>query len=476
MKKYDLVIIGTGSAMNLVEPYRDRNPRSRVAVIDKDPPGGICLNKGCVPSKLLLYPAELVRTVAKAAELGVEVKIGRIDFRGIMHRMRRSVHQEVDQIRKNLIGLKNLDYFPTTAQFTGPGRLQAGDTTLAGKTIVLCLGSRPHIPAISGLDGVAYLTSETVLGLDTLPGGIAIIGGGYIAAEYGHFFAAMGAAVTVVGRNLRFLPQEEPEVSEVAERVMSRHMTILTGHEATAVARAPQGGIQVLCRDMKNGAERRLEVDQILVAAGRESNSDLLHPERAGIRTDAKGWIVVDQYLRTTAPNVWALGDATGKYLFKHVANYESQILYYNAFLNEKIRTDFHAVPHAVFSHPEVAAVGMTEKEAVENFGADGILIGFHRYRDTTKGDAMALAAEDYFVKAIVQKDSRRILGAHIVGPQASVLIQEVVTLMYSESPTVVPITAGMHIHPALSEVVDRAFISLMAPDHYHHLLSEGRL
>ena len=171
--------------------------------------------------------------------------------------------------------------------------------------------------------------------------------------------------------------------------------------------------------------------DEILVASGRGPVNDILHPEKGGIKTDPKGWIIVNEYLETTQPNIWAFGDADGKYLFKHVANYESKIVFNNAIMKQKIKVDYHAVPYAVFSYPEIAGVGMGEKDALEKYGAENILIGFHKYEDTAKGQAMDV--KDYFVKIIFEESTDRILGAHIIGPYASILIQEIVNLMYTK-------------------------------------------
>jgi dihydrolipoamide dehydrogenase len=165
------------------------------------------------------------------------------------------------------------------------------------------------------------------------------------------------------------------------------------------------------------------------------------------------------------------LGDADGNFLFKHVANYEARIVYYNAVLNKNIKVDYHAVPHAVFTDPEIASVALREKEAVEKYGKDNVLIGFHKYADTAKGEAMARKYD--FAKVIVKRDNGKILGAHIIGPYASVLIQEIVNLMYTEKQSYEPLDDAMHIHPALSEVVARAFQFLMIPDQYHHYLEE---
>jgi len=209
--------------------------------------------------------------------------------------------------------------------------------------------------------------------------------------------------------------------------------------------------------------------DELLIATGRASLSDVLHPEKGGIKTDKQGWIVVDEYLQTSQPNVWALGDANGKYPFKHVANYEALVVYNNAVLGQKVKADYHAVPHAVFTYPEIASVGLREKEAIENMGEDTLLIGFFRYEDTAKGEA--IDAKDFFVKVIVERDGMKILGAHIIGPQASVLIHEIIPMMYTRDQSSIPLRDSMHIHPALSEVVERAFRSLMPPEHYHHIL-----
>lgn len=473
MKNYDLIIIGTGSGMNLVSPYLESHPGAKIAVIDKDPPGGICLTKGCIPTKMLVYPAEVVRQLDEVADLGIEVRIRKVDFKKIMQRMHRAVDPEIESIRSNLTAARNVDYFPHAAEFSDRYRIRAGGQEIQAPLILLCTGSRPAIPAIENLETVPYYTSDSILEIEECPASMAIIGGGYIAAEYGHFFSAMGARVTIVGRNPRFLPEEEPEVSALAAEKMAAHMKIMTGHEVVAVSKKSGGGLS-LQMTASDGGRRELEVDTILVATGRQSNSDLLKPQRSGIDTDPDGWIAVDERLETTCSNIWAFGDANGRHLFKHVANYEARIVYYNAILKETIKVDYHAVPHAVFSYPEIAAVGMREAEAIAAVGSDSLLVGFHRFWNTAKGEAMG--ARDYFVKLLVQRPAGKILGAHIIGPQASVLIQEIVALMYSGDQTVNPILYGMHIHPALSEVVERACSALMPVQQYREQMEKGML
>ena len=473
MQKYDLIIIGTGSGMNLVTPYLQEHPGSKIAVIDRDPPGGICLTKGCIPTKMLVYPAEVVRQLDEIAELGIEVEIKKIDFQKIMQRMHRSVDPEIESIRKSLQAAKEIDYYPHTANFIDRYQIKVDGRKITAPMIFLCLGSRPKIPAITNLENVPFYTSDSILNLEQVPRSMAIVGGGYIGAEYAHFFSAMGTAVTVIGRNSQFLPEEEPEVSALAREKMGAHIDIKTGHEVISVSQRSEDRKELHIKSQV-GAGSKLAVDAILVATGRQSNSDLLQPKHSGIEVDPGGWIVVDERLETTCPNVWAFGDANGRHLFKHAANYEARIVYYNAILKNNIKVDYHAVPHAVFTYPEIAAVGLGESGAIKMVGAENLLVGFQRYIDTAKGEAMG--AEDYFVKLLVQRPSGKILGAHIIGPHAAILIQEIVALMYSGDQTVNPILYGMHIHPALSEVVERACSGLMPVAQYQEQMQKGLL
>ena len=474
MKDYDLIVIGSGSAMNLVDPMLQRNPEMRVAVIDKDEPGGICLTRGCIPSKILLYPAELVRVIGEAGELGVDVELKRADFAKVMERMRKLIDADIESFRRGLSSSEYIDYYHAAAEFVAPYTLKVSGETIASKLIFLCTGSQAMIPPIEGLAGAGYITSDEAFRLKRLPSSIAIVGGGYIAAEFGHFFSAMGSEVTVLGRNPRFLPREEPEVSALAKSMLGRHMKIITNHEVKKAEKVDGGKKRLHAVDRGSGEETVVAAEEIMVASGRGPTTAILHPEKAGIRTTKEGWIEVDEYLQTSQPGVWAFGDADGRFLFKHVANYESQVVYYNAVLKRRVKVDYHAVPSAVFTYPEVASVGMREGEALEKFGEDGVLIGFYRYENTAKGEA--INAKGYFVKVVVEKGSLRILGAHIIGPYASILIQEIVNLMYTEKQDARPLMDSMHIHPSMTEVVDRAFSSLMEPHEYHLMMEHERL
>ncbi len=461
MKEYDLISIGTGSGMSIVTQVLNDDPSKDIAVIENEAPGGICLTRGCIPSKMLLYPAEVVNHIKDSSKFGINVDIKDIDFEQIMERMRDHVIPQSNQIGNNLKRSDDLDFYQDDAEFIDDYTIKVGNDKIKGDKIILGTGSRDFIPPIENVDNVDYLTSKTFLDMKELPESMMIVGGGYIAAEYGYFLSMMGSDVTIVGRNPQFIPSEEKEVSDLAKEKLSEYMDIKTGYEVKKVDE--RSDKKLTYAENKEGDKIKEKSDELLIAAGRRSNSDILRPEKSGIETTKGGWIKVDDYLETSKDNIWALGDATGKHMFKHVANYEAELVYYNGFTDMRRKVDYHAVPHAVFTHPEIASVGMKEEEAREDHD---ILIGYYGYENTAKGSAMEL--EDYFVKVIVEQESYKILGAHIIGPQASVLIQEIINLMYTDDKSAIPIFRGMHIHPSLSEVVDRAFSNLHSHEHNH--------
>ena len=336
MKEYDLIVIGTGSAMNIVDAMTRQNPSLKVAVIDKDEPGGICLTRGCIPSKILLYPAELTRTIERAGEFGISVEVKKIDFEWVMERMRTLIYKDISMIQEGLSHSENVDYYHSVAEFAAPYTLKVDNDLITSKMIILCTGSKPVIPNIKGIENIGYHTSDTILKINRLPTSIAVVGGGYVAAEYSHFFSAMGSKVTVIGRNPQFLPEEEPEISALAKRELKKHMRIITNHEVREAEQSATGEKKLVAVNRANGETIEIMAEEILVASGRGPNTDILHPEKAGINMDKEGWIIVNEYMETSQPNVWALGDADGKYPFKHVANYEALVVYYNAVLKRR--------------------------------------------------------------------------------------------------------------------------------------------
>jgi dihydrolipoamide dehydrogenase len=283
---------------------------------------------------------------------------------------------------------------------------------------------------------------------------MVIVGGGYIACEFAHFFEAMGTQVTVIQRNARLVPEEEPEISELLRTALARRMQVHTGTEATEVR---QNGslVTVTAKERSNGRQFEFTVRKVLIAAGRRPNADNLMVQNTGVRTNEKGFIVVDEYYETSKKDIWAFGDIIGKKMFRHTANHEAELVFHNAQHGKKSRMNYLTVPHAVFTWPEIASVGLTEAEAVKLMGRGEIMTGKALYTDVARGEAML--EREGFAKAVVHRKTGKVLGYHIIGPQASVLIQEVVNAMANDG-NLWSLAKGIHIHPALSEVVLKAF------------------
>jgi mycothione reductase len=444
-KTYDIVVVGSGSGGAIVQ--KALGGGAKVALVDKGPAGGTCLNSGCIPSKMLIAAADRVMDIEEAGRFGIAAKVERIDFASLVGGVRDHVAKERDRIAAELARLTGLDYYPARGEFVDGDTIDAGGTLIRGETVFLASGSRPLIPDIPGLEEAGYLTNESLLALDTAPQSLAIIGGGYIAAEYGHFFSAMGTEVTIVQRGDRLVPREEPEISKVLEEALGARMKILT-RTAVVEAGRTRDGCFVAGQPAGGGERVKIEAERILVAAGRRSNADLLRVDRAGIKTDARGFIEVDKYLETSRPRVWAIGDANGKAMFTHAANAQAEAVWHNAMHEKTSPMDHGIVPHAVFSRPQIASIGLTEARARERHD---VLVGTARYDQTAKG--LALRERQGFATAIVERTTFRLLGFHIVGPGASVLIQEVSNAM-ANGEAVDSIIRGYHIHPALSELV----------------------
>jgi mycothione reductase len=466
MKDYDIVIIGSGAGANLINDALEH--KKSVAFIDKGPMGGTCLNTGCIPTKMLTVPADRVMEVREAKRLGIDGSVRAVDFAAIMDRMRGHVAESRDRMQQAVEAAEEFDYYSGEARFTGERTLEVNGKALKGKAVFIVAGARPLIPAIRGIEGVEYLTNESALRLTALPESMVIVGGGYIAAELAHFFEAMGTRVTIVQRNRRLVPEEEPEVSELLRVSLGRRMQVHTG---TEVAEVRQTGRDVTVMAKEQGSGKQLEIvaSHLLLAAGRRPNTDNLAVANSGVKTDDKGYITVDEFYETSQKGVWSFGDIIGRKMFRHTANAESELVWHNYLHGKKSRMNYLTVPHAVFSWPEVASVGLTEAGARKLLGDNDVLVGKAMYSDVARGEAML--EKEGFAKAVVHRKTGKVVGFHIIGPQASVLIQEIVNAMAGDG-NIWSISKGQHIHPALSELVLKTFGRLQpvgGNEHHHH-------
>ena len=452
IKKFDVIVIGSGSGGEIVESALSHG--YSVAWIDKGPLGGTCLNVGCIPSKMLIYPADRIVEIQDAGKLGIKAEIYNIDFEAIISHMREPIKESHRFMETGLQNTDSFHYYKGEGYFIGNSTISINEERIKGEKIFIGSGARPMIPKIKGLEGIDYLTNETVFNLTKRPNSLIIIGGGYIAVEFAHFFAAVGTKVIVLQRGNRLIKNSEPEISDLLFNQMKKRMEVYTNIDVFE-ARKHNRDIIIIGKDQISGIKKEFVAEKILIATGRESNADLLKVENIGLKTDEKGYIKVNDFLETNKKNIWTFGDATGKYMFKHVANEEAIIAWQNAINPDKIKMNYSAVPYAVFTYPQIASVGLTEKEARKKYD---ILIGIAKYSDVAKGEAMMEL--EGFTKAIVNKDNGRILGFHIIGPYAPILIQEVINAM-ALGGKISFIGQGMHIHPALPEVILRTFSNL---------------
>lgn len=465
MENFDLIVIGSGAGINIVSAAASSG--MKVALVESGPLGGTCLNRGCIPSKMWTYPADVIRGIEDAARVGVHAKLEKADFEEVRRRTWDLVLADRHNMAEALSDDPNVRLFPASCRFVGDRALQVHGQHIRAPKVVISAGSRSYVPDIPGLAEVPYQTSETIFEIKSLPKSIIFLGGGYKSCEFAHFFSAFGVPSTIIQRNQRLVPEEEPEISFVVRKKLGEHVRIFTSQYVTGVRRSGNG-VQVVRKDAATGEEVTEEAEMLVLGTGARGNADILNVQAAGVQASEMGYVEVNEYLETTAPGVWALGDITGRHLFRHTANYESQVVWYNMTSGQRTPVDEHAIPHAVYTYPTVGSVGLTE-EMARKVGYK-VLVGFNRYANVAKGNAMA---DDHgLLKVVVEKGTRRIIGAHIVGKEADLLVQQIVYLMNSGDQTYLPMGHSQVIHPALSEAVAGAFARLVDPDdpgHVHH-------
>jgi mycothione reductase len=448
---YDLVIIGAGSGNTLPA---DQFAGWRIAVVEADRFGGTCLNRGCIPSKMFVYTADVAQTVREAGRFGIGAEWTGADWSAIRDR----VFDRIDPLPERAAAYRRangIDVFSGRARFLSPKILQVGDTEIRADRFVLAAGSRPRVPAVPGLAEVPYRTSDDVMRLATLPKSMAVLGGGYIAAEMSHVFGSLGTAVSIVERGQHLLSRHD---ASIRERFTEHFRTRFDVQLNSAVQRVSATDAGIALDLATPSGPRRIEAEVLLVATGRMPNSDLLDVAAAGIEVDAHGHVRTDDTLQTNVPGTWALGDLANHFQLKHMANAEARIVWHNITHPDQPRkAAFPVVPAAVFSDPQVASAGAREQD----LQAQGrhYIASTRLYGDTAFGWAMQDTAS--LVKVLADPGTRLLLGAHIMGPHASLLIQPLVQAMCLGN-MVDEVAAGvLYIHPALTEVIEQALLKL---------------
>lgn len=461
MTHYDLVIIGTGSGNTIVNR---RFADQKVAIVERGTFGGTCLNVGCIPTKMFVHAADVAATPSVSSRYGVDEQLLDVRWPDVRDRIFGRIDPIAEggsEYRHHNPDNANVHVYDGTGRFTGFKELTVdgkdGSTSVfSADRFVIATGSRPIVPPIPGLEETGYHTSNTIMRLDELPRRLAIIGGGFVAAEFAHVFASFGVEVTIVARSNGLLRLEDGEISARYTEIAREKYDVRLNHETVRVERRDDGSIRL--RMLHPDGADELIVDELLVAVGREPNSDLLNPGATGVDVDREGRVVVDAYQQTSVDGIYALGDVTSPLQLKHVANHEARVVKHNL-LNpdDRIEADHRFVPHAVFSAPQIASVGLTEEQAQER----GIpyVKAVQSYAEIAYGWAM----EDTtgFAKVLADPTSGQIIGCHVMGPQAPTVIQPVIQAMSFGLDAYTMARGQYWIHPAMPELIENALLKL---------------
>jgi mycothione reductase len=453
VQSFDLIIIGAGSGNSIIGPEHDD---WNIALVERGLFGGTCMNVGCIPSKMFVYAAELAELARQGPALGVDTRFVGADWVSIRDR----VFGRIDPIavagEEYRQSLDNVTVFRHDARFVGPSQLRVGDEVITADKIVIAAGARAFVPPIPGLAEAGFHTSDTIMRVDALPRRLAVIGGGYIAAELGNVMGALGSDVSYLLRSDFMLRGQDHDISERFTEIYAKKHDLWCGVGITRVDR--DGDEFVIQLVDRSGGDTELRADMILVATGRVPNGDELGVHETGVTLDANGYITTDRELRTSVEGIWALGDITNPVQLKHVANHEAKVVAHNVtYPDRPVEVDHRFIPSAVFGHPQVASVGLTEKECI----AAGLPHHAHVQEFGSAAYGWAMEDTESVCKLIVNTETRLLLGAHILGPQASTLIQQLIQGMVFGL-TVDEMARGQYyIHPALPEVIEQGLLEL---------------
>jgi pyruvate/2-oxoglutarate dehydrogenase complex dihydrolipoamide dehydrogenase (E3) component len=452
---YDAIVIGTSQGGRFLPIELARADR-KVALVERDQLGGVCVNRGCTPTKTMVASARLAYQVRRGAEYGVRIGPVSVDLAAVRERKRAMV-AGARQNYASRLPQDNLDLIEGQAHFTGPNSVEialtaGGTRQISAPLVVVDAGTRPKWLAITGTDRIPVLDSTSIMELDKLPEHLIIIGGGYIGLEFGQMFRRFGSEVTIIQHSARLLTNEDEDVSdEVAAILREEGITVLTA--STPVAVEPAGGGHLRLTVHTKDAERQLEGSHLLSAIGRIPNTEALTPEAAGIRLDDRGFIEVDEYLQTSVPGVYAMGDVTGSPAFTHSSYDDYRILHANLIGHEKASTRDRIVPYAVFIDPQLGRVGITEREA----RAQGRAIRVAKLPMNAVVRAIETGETRGFMKAVIDADNGQILGCAVLGSEGGEITTIVQVAMLGKL-TCTAMANAIFTHPLLAEGLNTLF------------------
>jgi len=448
MNDFSVIIIGGGSA-GFAAAGRAVEGGAKTALVEADKLGGACPHNACVPTKMLLETAGLLEEMTRAPAYGVDAGEISLDFKRVMAGKNAVIDQLTGERLKRVLDKRGISLFTGRAVFTSPEAIDLDGQAVTADKFIIATGSIPFIPPIRGLREAGYITNNEALNLKELPGSIAIVGGGPVGVEFARIFNRFGVETTLIEAGLRLLGGEDAEISELLQTyLLEQGIDVITGVEVGAVTAAPgRKSIQVAAPS----GLREVSVDELMIATGRSPAVEDLRLSAAGVEYDRHG-VKVDDTLKTSAANIWACGDVTGRFFLTQLATYQGDIAGFNAMAEEPDHADYSVIPHVTFSDPEVAGVGLTETEAVA--AGHDVRIGRMPYRYL--GRALIAGESRGLVKLIVDGSTRLILGGRIIGVRAGELIHEIAVAIKAGM-SVDELAAVVHAYPTLAEGIEAA-------------------
>ena len=445
--KFDAIIIGAGQAG---PPLAGRLTAAgkKVAMIERKLFGGTCVNTGCIPTKALVASAHAAHLARRSADFGVEIQGSiTVDMKKTKARKDQISGKSRTGVEGWLRGMENCTVFDGQARFVGPSDIEIAGQTITAERIFINVGGRASVAGVAGVDKVPYLTNSTILDLDFLPKHLVIVGGSYIGLEFAQMYRRFGSEVTIIEKSSRLLPREDDDVSTaIKEIVEAEGIHIRLGAECITLASHPEGvAAGVNCET----GDPEVIGSHVLLAIGRRPNTDDLNLDAAGVRCDERGFILVDDELRTNVPHIWAMGDCNGKGAFTHTSYNDFEIVAANLLDNDPRRVSDRISAYGLYIDPPLGRAGMTEEE-IRKAGIPA-LIG--KRPMTRVGRAVEKGETQGFMKVLVHRDTKKILGTSILGPGGDEAFHCILDVMYTGAPYTV-ISRAMHIHPTVSELI----------------------
>ena len=452
--RYDAIVIGTGQSGPALA-HRFATAGKRVAIVERKRFGGTCVNNGCIPTKAMVASARAAHVARRAAEFGVVIDGGiRVDMKAVKARKDAIVKVSNEGVEQGLREDPRITVHVGHARFAGPKQLAVNGDLLEAGQIFINVGGRADLPQLPGIDAVPCLDNSSMMAVDFLPEHLMILGGSYIGLEFGQMYRRFGSEVTIIQRNARLIPREDEDISLAIREILEEEgIRILTGADVTRVE--TRGGKVAVAMTTRDDASEVIG-SHLLVAIGRRPNTDDLGLDQAGVATDERGYVKVDNQLRTNVPGIFAMGDCNGRGAFTHTSYNDFEILAANLFEGEERRVEDRITTYGLFIDPPLGRAGMTEKE-VKRSGRKALVarmpmedVGRAYERSETKG----------FMKIIVDAETKQILGAALLGIEGDEIVQGLLDMMYAKAPYTVSRRA-MHIHPTVYEMIPYMFDDL---------------